>query len=52
MLKTELIQRTASQNPDLYQRDIVKIVGYGSGANLDWLVNEARIAPDIPVIDK
>jgi integration host factor subunit beta len=27
MLKTELIQRTASQNPDLYQRDIEKIVG-------------------------
>jgi transposase len=25
---------------------------YGSGANLDWLVNEARIAPHIPVIDK
>jgi hypothetical protein len=25
---------------------------YGSGANLDWLVNEAKIAPHIPVIDK
>src|SRR6201987_5441901 len=25
---------------------------YGSGANLDWLVNQARITPHIPVIDK
>ena len=25
---------------------------YGSGANLDWLVNEAKIAPHIPVVDK
>src|SRR5258708_2023553 len=25
---------------------------YGSGANLDWLVNEKKIAPDNPVIDK
>jgi transposase len=25
---------------------------YGSGANLDWLVNEKKIAPHIPVIDK
>ena len=25
---------------------------YGSAANLDWLVNEKRIAPHIPVIDK
>jgi transposase len=25
---------------------------YGSGANLDWLVNDAKIAPHIPVIDK
>src|SRR5947199_50704 len=25
---------------------------YGSGANLDWLVNGAKIAPHIPVIDK
>jgi Transposase DDE domain len=25
---------------------------YGSGANLDWLVNEAKIAPHIPVNDK
>jgi transposase len=25
---------------------------YGSGANLNWLVNEAKIAPHIPVIDK
>ena len=25
---------------------------YGSGANLDWLVNEAKIAPHIPVDDK
>ena len=24
----------------------------GSGANLDWLVNEAKIAPHIPVVDK
>ena len=25
---------------------------YGSGANLNWLVNDAKIAPHIPVIDK
>jgi transposase len=25
---------------------------YGAGANLDWLVNDAKIAPHIPVIDK
>ncbi len=25
---------------------------YGSGPNLDWLVNEKSIAPHIPVIDK
>src|SRR5579863_6317388 len=25
---------------------------YGSGANLNWLVSEAKIAPHIPVIDK
>jgi transposase len=25
---------------------------YGAGANLDWLVNDAKIAPHIPVVDK
>lgn len=25
---------------------------YGSGPNLDWLVNEKEIAPHVPVIDK
>ena len=25
---------------------------YGSGGNLNWLVNEAKIAPHIPVVDK
>ena len=25
---------------------------YGSAANLDWLVNEQKVAPYIPVIDK
>src|SRR5579863_3675516 len=25
---------------------------YGSGANLNWLVSEAKIAPHVPVIDK
>src|SRR5436190_4264107 len=25
---------------------------YGSGANLNWLVNDKQIAPHIPVIDK
>ena len=25
---------------------------YGSAANLNWLVNEKQIEPDIPVIDK
>jgi len=27
-------------------------MAYGSGANLDWLVNEAKITPHIPVNDK
>jgi hypothetical protein len=25
---------------------------YGSGANLNWPVKEAKIAPHIPVVDK
>jgi hypothetical protein len=29
-----------------------QVTAYGSGANLNWLVNEAKIAPHIPVIDK
>jgi Transposase DDE domain len=28
------------------------VTAYGSGANLNWLVNEAKIAPHIPVVDK
>jgi transposase len=31
---------------------LVGDTAYGAGANLDWLVNDAKIAPHIPVIDK
>ena len=27
-------------------------MAYGSGANLNWLANDKKIAPHIPVIDK
>jgi hypothetical protein len=46
-----MIERTEARfdiKPDRLAAD----TAYGSGANLDWLVNEKNIAPHIPVIDK
>ena len=46
-----MIERTAQRfaiKPERLAGD----TAYGSGANLDWLVNEAKIAPHIPVADK
>src|SRR5215475_2356502 len=46
-----MIDRTEERfglKPDRLAAD----TAYGSGANLDWLVNEAKIAPHIPVVDK
>jgi transposase len=46
-----MIERTAQRfaiKPERLAGD----TAYGSGANLDWLVKEAKIAPHIPVIDK
>jgi transposase len=46
-----MIERT-EQRFDIKPERLAGDTAYGSGANLDWLVNEARIAPHIPVIDK
>src|SRR5215471_17641375 len=35
-----------------FRLDVEALLGAGSGANLNWLVNEAKIAPHIPVVDK
>jgi hypothetical protein len=46
-----MIERTEQRfaiKPERLAGDTV----YGSGANLDWLVNEAKITPHIPVNDK
>ena len=46
-----MIERTEQRfaiKPELLAGD----TAYGSGANLDWLVNEAKITPHIPVNDK
>jgi transposase len=46
-----MIKRTAQRfaiKPEWLAGD----TAYGSGANLNWLVNEAKIAPHIPVDDK
>jgi transposase len=46
-----MIERTESRfniKPERLAGD----TAYGSGANLNWLVNEAKIAPHIPVNDK
>jgi transposase len=37
---------------DLKPKCLAGDTAYGSGANLNWLVNEKNIAPHIPVIDK
>src|ERR1700726_1440657 len=46
-----MIERT-EQRFDIKPEWLAADTAYGSGANLNWLVNEAKIAPHIPVIDK
>ena len=46
-----MIERT-EQRFDIKPQRLAGDTAYGSGANLDWLVNEAKIAPHIPVDDK
>jgi transposase len=46
-----MIDRT-EQRFGLKPERLVGDTAYGAGANLDWLVNDAKIAPHIPVIDK
>src|SRR5439155_20364475 len=45
------IERT-EQRFDLKPERLAADTAYGSGANLNWLVKEKKIAPHIPVIDK
>src|SRR5437660_10983894 len=46
-----MIERT-EQRFDLKPERLAADTAYGSGANLNWLVNDKEIAPHIPVIDK
>src|SRR5213075_3153359 len=46
-----MIERT-EQRFDLKPERLAADTAYGSGANLHWLVNDKKIAPHIPVIDK
>ena len=46
-----MIKRT-EQRFDIKPERLAGDTAYGSGTNLDWLVNEAKIAPHIPVVDK
>src|SRR6202048_4137051 len=46
-----MIERTEHRF-DIKPERLAGDTAYGSGANLDWLVNEAKIAPHIPVVDK
>src|SRR5512136_3397176 len=46
-----MIERTEQRFAIKPQR-LAGDTAYGSGANLNWLVNEAKIAPHIPVNDK
>jgi transposase len=46
-----MIERT-EQRFDIKPQRLAGDTAYGSGANLNWLVNEANIAPHIPVVDK
>ena len=46
-----MIERT-EQRFDIKPARLAGDTAYGSGANLNWLVNEAKIAPHIPVVDK
>ena len=46
-----MIERT-EQRFDIKPERLAGDTAYGCGANLNWLVNEARIAPHIPVVGK
>src|SRR5262252_5989281 len=46
-----MIERT-EQRFDIKPERLAGDTAYGSGANLNWLVNESKIAPHIPVVDK
>src|ERR1700752_2638607 len=46
-----MIERT-EQRFDIKPERLAGDTAYGSGVNLNWLVNEAKIAPHIPVVDK
>src|SRR5271156_1342269 len=46
-----MIERT-QERFDIKPERLAGDTTYGSGANLNWLVNDAKIAPHIPVIDK
>src|SRR6187401_2464367 len=46
-----MIERT-EERFDLKPERLAADTAYGSGANLNWLVNDKKIAPHIPVIDK
>jgi transposase len=46
-----MIERT-EQRFDIKPKRLAGDTAYGSGKNLDWLVNDKAIAPHIPVIDK
>ena len=46
-----MIERT-EQRFAIKPKRLAGDTAYGSGANLDWLVNDVKIAPHIPVVDK
>src|SRR5499427_5445587 len=46
-----MIERT-EERFDIKPERLAADTAYGSGANLDWLVKDKKIAPHIPVIDK
>ncbi len=46
-----MIERT-EQRFDIKPKWLAADTAYGSGANLNWLVDNAKITPHIPVIDK
>ena len=46
-----MIERT-EERFDIKPEWLAADTAYGSGANLNWLVEDAKIAPHIPVIDK
>ena len=46
-----MIERT-EERFDIKPKRLAADTAYGSGPNLNWLVNDKDIAPHIPVIDK